>query len=67
MYDVFYKTNTGASIGKSFKDDNTLKDYLKTLKKKARIFKDGVFVGEVYKQDKKWMWYFWNNTETKVA
>ena len=60
MYYIRYKTKRGGSGLSVITTQTTLQnEVLKLFKNKqqARIEKDNIIIGEVYKQDGRWQWY----------
>lgn len=58
MIDVFYKSPRGASIGLSFSDEGKMLECVKKLRKHAIILVKGRLVGRVWKDDKRWQWFY---------
>ena len=56
-YELWYRTNRGASHGRFFQTQEALLDVVKTFKRPAVIRLNGKDIGRVWKQDTRWNWY----------
>ena len=57
MYELWYKTRKGASMGKYFATEKEVIDAAKKLKTPATIKKNGELHGRVWKMNNRWVWY----------
>lgn len=57
MYELWYFSKKGASIGKFFATEEELIAAAKKLKREAKIKKNGELYGRVWKMNGHWNWY----------
>ena len=57
MYELWYYTNRGASMGKVYQTEAELIAAAKKLKREAIIKLNGDLYGRVWKMDARWNWY----------
>ena len=58
MFEVFYRTPKGRSVGRSFPDEQSMCFFLYAFRKPARIMYKGVHIGKVWKDGKRWNWAY---------
>lgn len=55
-YSIWYRSKRGASIGRFFRSENALVDFVSNCKRDAVIKLDGALYGRVWKDNGRWNW-----------
>ena len=56
--EVFYRSDKGASIGRCFYNEAFLVHFISKLHKPANILFKGEHIGRVWKDNRKWVWFY---------